>query len=216
MPEEYNDCTFSWNSVNLINGIVYGNGGLKLWTKDFIYSMNSHENATGKEAGKHVEFCWDTRYHQLNETFSVTKTNETHWQAFRGGFREGAKLPLNGGKRVHTNMFIEGCNKYNLGLLRRWMSLGMDVKYGLWSILGARDGFLQCQVNNVDITKINNADAMREYVGKFEKYSDEELVEIINRQGEDIYKATSLDVELFSAKQSAVIKKFDVTYNSLT
>ena len=215
LPEEYDNCTFSWNSVNVINGIVYGNGGLKLWTKDFIYTMNSHENSSGKEVGKNVEFCWDKRYMQLNETFSLTVTNETHWQAFRGGFREGAKLALDSGAKIPTNLILERCNKYNLSLLRRWMSLGADVKYGLWSILGARDGFIQCQINNEDITKINNADAMRQYVSRFERMSDEEMVKYIERQGETIYDATSMELELFNEKQSSVIKRFDVTYNSL-
>jgi hypothetical protein len=177
--------------------------------------MNSHENATGSEAGKNVEFCWDKRYMQLNETFSLTVTNETHWQAFRAGFREGAKLALDSGKKIPTNVFIERCNKYNVSLLKRWMSLGLDVKYGIWSILGARDGFIQCQINNADITQINNSDAMRAYVSKFESMSEDEMMTLINKQGDIIYEATSMELELFTPKQSRVIKRFDVTYNSL-
>jgi hypothetical protein len=215
MPEAFDCCTFSWNSINVINGIIYGNGGLKLWTKEFIYTMNSHENATGSDVGKAVEFCWDPRYYQMNDTFSLTCPNETPWQAFRAGFREGAKLPLDTGVKVPYQSLVRDGNKYNMSLVYRWMSLGMDARNGIWAILGARDGFIECQINDMDITKINNSDAMREYMEtKFGKYSEEELVEIIKKQGAYIFDKTSIDLELFDAKQSAIIKRFDVTYNS--
>jgi hypothetical protein len=152
----------------------------------------------------------------MNDTFSLTCPNETAWQAFRAGFREGAKLPLDGGSKIPYQMLVNKGNKYNMSLVYRWMTLGMDAKNGIWAILGARDGFIECQINDVDITRINNSDAMREYMeSKFGKYSEEELIEIIKKQGELIFDKTSIDLEFFNAKQSALIKRFDVTYNSM-
>jgi len=34
---------YSWTAKNRINGLLYGNGGLKMWKKDFILNMKSHE-----------------------------------------------------------------------------------------------------------------------------------------------------------------------------
>jgi hypothetical protein len=212
--ESIEHCTFSFNSINVINGIIYGNGGLKLWTKEFIYTMNSHENYDGNEVGKKVEFCWDTRYHQMSETFSLTCPNETHWQAFRAGFREGAKLPLDGGVKIPYQRLIVDGNKYNMSVLFKWMTLGMDAKNGVWAILGARDGFIECQIGDTDITKINNSDAMKEYIlDKYGKYEEPELQEIIAKQGEYIFDKTSIRLMNFTAEESSLIKKLDVTYN---
>ena len=30
-----------------INGLKYGNGSLKMWTKDFVANMKTHENTDG-------------------------------------------------------------------------------------------------------------------------------------------------------------------------
>ena len=49
IPEKYQDCVLSWNSVNAINGLAYGNGGLKLWTKDFVLNMKTHEAAESED-----------------------------------------------------------------------------------------------------------------------------------------------------------------------
>ena len=33
----------SWNAKNLLNGLVYGNGGLKCWSKEYTLGINTHE-----------------------------------------------------------------------------------------------------------------------------------------------------------------------------
>ena len=39
------NATLRWRGLNNINGLMYGNGGLSCWTKDFVANMNSHENS---------------------------------------------------------------------------------------------------------------------------------------------------------------------------
>src|SRR6056300_1122168 len=34
---------FRWRARNHINGLMYGNGGLSCWTKDFVFNMRTHE-----------------------------------------------------------------------------------------------------------------------------------------------------------------------------
>ena len=40
------DYQFSWCGNIDINGLKYGNGSLKMWTKDFVANMKTHENTT--------------------------------------------------------------------------------------------------------------------------------------------------------------------------
>ena len=38
----------SWCGKNTINGLMYGNGGLKCWPKEYVLNMRTHENADPK------------------------------------------------------------------------------------------------------------------------------------------------------------------------
>lgn len=45
---------FSWNGKNLLNGLVYGNGGLKCWPTEYTKTIRTHEAA---DDGEGMEFC---------------------------------------------------------------------------------------------------------------------------------------------------------------
>ena len=51
------DCVFRWKARNIINGLMYGNGGISCWTKDFIRNMKTHENSDGTPEND-IEFCF--------------------------------------------------------------------------------------------------------------------------------------------------------------
>ena len=71
--EEHTDlqsCVISWAGKNIVNGLMYGNGGIKCWPKDFVLKMRTHENADPKNAHAQVDFCWDVQYIQQNSCFS--------------------------------------------------------------------------------------------------------------------------------------------------
>ena len=40
---------YSWNAKNHLNGLVYGNGGIKCWPKEYALSMKTHEAADDSE-----------------------------------------------------------------------------------------------------------------------------------------------------------------------
>jgi hypothetical protein len=50
----------SWCGKNIINGLVYGNGGLKSWTQDYVLNMRTHEAADSDKS--QVDFCWSDDY----------------------------------------------------------------------------------------------------------------------------------------------------------
>ena len=107
---------FSWNGKNILNGLVYGNGGLKCWPTEYTKTISTHEAATD---GEGMEFCWKLNYIQLNDTFSEVHQTASPFQAFRAGFREGVKMSLDQGKRVKP---LEFRNKIWYGNYNRLQS----------------------------------------------------------------------------------------------
>ena len=95
----------SWCGRNEINGLMYGNGGLKCWPKDYVLNMRTHENADPNNAHAQVDFCWDAKYIQMNSCYSDVYNNETAAQAWRAGFREGVKLATDRGVRIEKEEF---------------------------------------------------------------------------------------------------------------
>ena len=162
IPPELDDCVLSWNSVNVINGLVYGNGGLKLWNKDFVLNMKTHENAI--DDAEKVDFCWKDKYVQLRNVFSETNPNGSPFQAFRAGFREGVKMTLDRGSKIDPVKIKNFIWKENLRRLLIWASVGSDVENGVWAIYGCRLGmYLTNLTSNFDMTSISDYDWFKSY-----------------------------------------------------
>jgi len=162
IPEKYEDCVLSWNSVNVINGLAYGNGGLKLWTKDFVLGMRTHENADSED--EKLDFCWKDKYVQLQNTFSDTLPNGSPFQAFRAGFREGVKMTLDRGNKIDPTKMKNFIWRENLRRLLIWASVGADVENGLWSIYGTRLGmYLTNLTDDFVMSNISDYDWFKKY-----------------------------------------------------
>jgi hypothetical protein len=80
LDDDNQDCVFRWKARNEINGLMYGNGGLSCWTKQFIYNMKTHENSDGSDDTA-VEFCFDPNYWAMHDCYSTTYPNATPFQA---------------------------------------------------------------------------------------------------------------------------------------
>lgn len=162
IPEKLEDATLSWAGRNIINGLAYGNGGLKLWTKDFVLNMRTHENATRDE--EKVDFCWDAQYVQLNNIYSDTCPNGSPFQAFRAGFREGVKMTLDRGMKAGDGSVARYVHQKNYRRLLIWASIGADVENGLWAIYGTRLGIYMANIEaSFDIAKISDYDWFKKY-----------------------------------------------------
>ena len=121
--------TVSWNSINYVNGLIYGNGSLKCWTKPFVMEMKTHEESD--QPKNQVEFCFEKGYIQRNEIFSTTYPNGSPRQAWRSGFREGVKMTLNEGTKISITELKKEIYWKNLIRLLVWCSVGADTDYGL-------------------------------------------------------------------------------------
>jgi len=133
----------SWSAKNTVNGLVYGNGGIKFWPKRVVEQMKSHEIANNKAS--QVDFCWDIHYTQMNNIYSYVYNNSSCLQAWRAGFREGVKMSLDGGDIINHETFKTRINYKNYKRLLIWMSVGADSLNGLWAMYGARLG---CEMVN--------------------------------------------------------------------
>jgi hypothetical protein len=133
---------FSWCGKVHVNHLMYGNGGLKLWTREFVNNMRTHENSDPTDVKGLVEFCFNDYYYQFNECYSESFTNGSPFQAWRAGFREGVKMSLEQGAKTKD---IKSIWWQNYQRLIAWCSVGADVENGMWSILGAREG---CYLTN--------------------------------------------------------------------
>ena len=58
------DSQLSWSGRNHINGLMYGNGGLKCWTREHVWNMRTHEAAN--DDTNQVDFCWNPNYHHVS------------------------------------------------------------------------------------------------------------------------------------------------------
>ena len=136
---------FSFSARNRLNGLSYGNGGVKLWPRALLENLRSHEN-TSRRAGQ-LDF-WTVPFYLISREVSEVCMAETPAQAFRSGYREGVKLCLIRGqapadaypKMPLPQAFALHLGEVNLERLRIWCSIGADRPNGDWSIFGARLG----------------------------------------------------------------------------
>lgn len=217
-PARPNRC-FSWNAVNRINGLMYGNGGLKLWSKRFVLGMQSHENAS--DPRKAVDFCWEDDYRQVHQTFSEVWPNGSAYQAFRSGFREAVKLTLDRGERVRPEDMKARLHPVNLRNLRIWSSVGADVDNGLWAMVGTRIGWVLMCDPEWDYTRIRDyiwfKDLWAQIVAEFGGESSckalgrpcatNALTQRLRDDGEDITRMTRISLPMLGPAESEFFRE---------
>jgi hypothetical protein len=202
---------FSWCGRVHVNGLMYGNGGLKLWTRQFVNNMRTHENANLSNAESLIEFCFDENYHRLNESYSESFTNATPLQAWRAGFREGVKLSLSNGVKV-SDLTMNW--RRNNDRLLVWCNVGSDVTNGLWSILGAREGCYKTMCTDWDHTQVRDFNWLNTYWREnLSQYNDELLKFHIDQYGNNLTTRCGLVMSVLDASGSTFFKR---VYNNAT
>ena len=180
---DVSESIFSWNAKNLLNGLVYGNGGVKCWPTEYTKTISTHEAATD---GEGMEFCWKLNYIQLNDIFSEIHQTASPFQAFRAGFREGVKMSLDQGKRVEPRDFEKQIWHGNLSRLLVWCNIGSDVQNGLWAIYGARLGCQKATLTDWDTNLISDYAWFKEFFTDLEHDSEDILLDKINDLGREL------------------------------
>lgn len=198
ITEELQGCALSWNSINRVNGLCYGNGGLKIWPKQKVLEMQTHEKATEKEHS--VDFCWGDKYVQFQNIYSDTWPNGSPLQAWRAGFREGVKMTLDQGKKVYGERLISRIWPGNIRRLLVWCSVGSDVTFGEWSTLGAIEGFyLSACDYNFDHSVISDIDWLNNQFRTYDHTNQDSMIQ-------EIKARTGIQIPVLDAVESKFIK----------
>jgi len=129
---------YGWCGRNKINGLRYGNGGIKIWKKNFVLNMKTHENSESDRG--QVDFCWEDGYRNFPRVYSESIVTGSPFQAWRAGFREGVKMTLLDGVRVPPQEIKERIWWHNTHRLRMWSTVGAHEENGLYAVYGARLG----------------------------------------------------------------------------
>jgi hypothetical protein len=156
------DKAVSWAAQNAINGLEYGNGGLKCWPKQYVLDMKTHEAADLSDSRNQVDFCWEDSYVQMTNQYSVTYPNGSPRQAFRAGFREGVKMGLHQGGKVDPDNFKNSIWWGNYKRLITWASVGADVDNGIWAMYGTRLGCFMTNMSTWDFVNVRDFDYLNE------------------------------------------------------
>ena len=205
---DLSNCVISWAGRNAVNGLMYGNGGIKCLPKDFVLRMRTHENADPNNAHAQVDFCWDVQYIQQNSCFSDVYNNATPHQAWRAGFREGVKMALDRGVKVSVEEFHKNHWK-NLHRLYIWLMIGADVENGLWAIYGAREGLWRTMCTDWDYVNVRDFDYLNEHWDELiETVTEENLENEIELLGDILIEKLEIPISTvpLSGSQSKFFK----------
>ena len=203
---KYKLAQYRWKAINSINGLRYGNGGMSSWTKTYVREMKTHENQTEGDVSRIADFCLDSKdslYWSMYDCYSTTYPNQTSFQAWRAGFREGVKMSLDRGMRPTVNEFKETVATRNLNNLTIWQNVGMDVDNGQWAIMGARMGTHMTMLTDWDVHAVQWFD---NYIEMWQHVKDEDPLMLSETYGIELKTKLGLPMCALDKEQSKFFK----------
>ena len=201
---------YGWCGRNSVNGLRYGNGGLKIWKKEFVLNMRTHE-ASDSDRGQ-VDFCWEEGYRNFPRVYSNSIITGSPFQAWRAGFREGVKMTLLDGVRVPPMEIKERIWWHNIHRLRMWSTVGSHEENGLYAILGARMGTWMTNCTDWNYIDVRDFEILRDMYDQNIDHGNVEhdVIEL----GEKIKTNLGLDWPNFNSQQSKyTLDLYDETIN---
>ena len=198
----WEQAVFRWRARNHINGLMYGNGGISSWTRQFAKSMRTHENTDGRDETL-VEFCFDPLYWPMHDCYSTTYPNGSAFHAWRAGFREGVKMCLDKGRRPTVSEFRDRAHRRNLDHLMIWHNVGADVEHGIWAILGSRQGTFMTMLSDWDYREVQWFDSLQAI---WQTVTDNDPAETVEQYSGSLQQQLDLPMNTLSAAQSCFFK----------
>lgn len=143
------DVVHVWRSMNPINDLVYGYGGVKLFPTQKTIDMDlSKPDMTTSISDK---------FRAVGELSVITGFNTGEFETWKSAFRECCKLSS---KIIDRQKDTETQERLNI-----WTSVGSERKYGDFAIIGAKAGREYGEQHAGDIEalrKINDFDWLEE------------------------------------------------------
>lgn len=131
-----------FRSKNPVNGLVYGHGGIKLFSKDcFGAERLDRPDMTTTLADSYIK---------LNIIASEHRFNYSPYAAWRTAFREIVKLS--------AGIIKNGNDTETKERLTMWCQGGIETQHGYFAIQGARQGVEYANSKNADFTLVNDFD----------------------------------------------------------
>ena len=139
-------------SVNPINNLVYGNGGVKLLPTNLTRQMDvSTTDMTTSISNK---------FSIIDKVSNITKFNTSPFNTWRSAFRECAKLSS---KTIQRHNEIETQERLDI-----WCTVGKDQLYGEYAIAGAIKGKEFGIIHKDQLNNINDFQWLQEQFLKYE------------------------------------------------
>jgi hypothetical protein len=207
---------YGWCGRNNINGLRYGNGGIKIWKKEFVLNMKTHENSNSDRG--QVDFCWEDGYRNFPRVYSNSIINGSPFQAWRAGFREGVKMTLLDGVRVPPQEIKERIWWHNIHRLRMWSTVGAHEENGLYAVYGAQLGTWLANCTEWNYVEVRDFEILRDIWNQYGRpYAEANgvgLEEEIKSLGDKIKLNLGLDWPFLTPQQSKyVLDLYDETIN---
>jgi len=199
---DYDRAVFRWRARNHVNGLMYGNGGMSSWTREFVMDMKTHEHTDGRDETV-IEFCFDPLYWAMHDCYSTTYPNGSAFHAWRAGFREGVKLCLNKGSRPTVSEFRDRVHRRNLDHLTVWHNVGADAEHGEWAMAGARQGTYMTMLTDWDYREVQWFDALQ---GIWNSIAPLDADDVIKQHSGSLKQQLDLPMAVMNADQSRFFK----------
>lgn len=147
--DQYLEHVHVWRSINPINDLVYGYGGIKLLPRKLTVNMDVTKPDMTTSISRH--------FIPIEQISNVTCFNTDPYNTWKSAFRECVKLSSRVIDRQKNNETEER--------LKIWTNKGHDRPFGDYAIKGASDGFIYGNENkgNVNaLSKINDFTWLKE------------------------------------------------------
>ncbi len=140
------DVVHVYSSINPINNLEYGYGGVKLLPTQLTKNIDTTTHDMTTSISK--------KFKVLDEISNITAFNTDEFSTWRSAFRECAKL---------SSRTIQGqIDEETEQRLKIWTTVGHDRDFGEHAINGARAGMEFGLSNQSDISLINDFDWLKE------------------------------------------------------
>jgi hypothetical protein len=146
VPDHQLDHVHVWRSINPVNDLVYGYGGVKLFPRKLTINMDlTKPDMTTSISDKFIA---------VEEIANVTAFNTGEFETWKSAFRECAKLS--------SKIIDRQNNEETEQRLETWCTVGQDRPYGSYALAGARAGREFGLSNCDDLKLINDFDWLKE------------------------------------------------------
>jgi hypothetical protein len=146
VPDHQLDHVHVWRSLNPINDLVYGYGGIKLFPRLLTKKMDTSK--------ADMTTSISSKFKPIDQIANITAFNTDPFNTWKSAFRECAKLS--------SKIIDRQKNEETEQRLETWCTVGEDRPYGSYALAGARAGREFGLSNSNDIKLINDFDWLEE------------------------------------------------------